>query len=168
MHVPTTLLASPRAPKPVPRLAVRLSARATHDSPLAARLSPGREKDYEVACYLYKNCFDRKFRPGGAHVYDQLGWGDKEVLAMCKVLESEPFPECKQLWCSHNAITDVGMNRLCEMLGKGAIGSLETLALYGNPESTEPVKQRLRDARAGLEVFFSVKVSTGGRENGRA
>jgi len=127
-----------------------------------------REKDYEVACYLYKNCFDRKFRPGGAHVYDQLGWGDKEVLAMCKVLESEPFPECKQLWCSHNAITDVGMNRLCEMLGKGAIGSLETLALYGNPESTEPVKQRLRDARAGLEVFFSVKVSTGGRENGRA
>ncbi len=109
---------------------------------------------------LYTICYETKFKPSDAHVYDQLGWDDADVEALCKVLESEPLPACKQLWCSHNNITDVGMGRLTEMLHKGAVESLETLDLKGNPEASEKSKDALRDARADLEVFFSQKITS--------
>lgn len=116
-----------------------------------------RPADYEVACAMYTSCFEDKFRPSQELVYDKLGWGDEEVVALCKVLECEVLPQCKQLWCSHNSIGDAGMSRIAAMLHSGAVDALETLNLYGNPQASEKVKDEVREARPGIEVFFSPK-----------
>ena len=53
----------------------------------------------------------------------------------------------------------MGFGRLAAMLHKGAVESLETLNLTGNPDASEKLKDDVREARPGIEVFFSHKIS---------
>lgn len=112
-----------------------------------------------MAAELYTACYENSFKTSSAYVYDQLDWNDEDVEALCKVLESEPLPEAKQLWLSHNQITEVGLARLTAMLQKTEVlDSLEILDLKGIPEPSEMAKNKLREARDGVEVFFTHKI----------
>ena len=91
----------------------------------------------------------------------------QEITALCKVLEGiEEEPggcQTKQLWLSHNDISDEGMRVLARCLGGGAMPALEHIHIYGNARAGLASRESIRKARPTMQVHYDGM--GGGREN---
>ena len=96
---------------------------------------------------LYEAFFSERFPTMDALVYDSNGWGDDEIEALCKVLAGAQLGACKQLWLSHNDITDKGMEMLASVLQAGALPLLEQVNVYGNAKASFDSRESIRKAK---------------------
>lgn len=117
--------------------------------------------------YRYESIFRERFPAMDALVFDSNGWGDAEITALCKVLvgmEDEPGGcRTRQLWLSHNDISDEGMRILASCLGGGAMPALEQVHIYGNTRAGLAARESIRKARPEMQVHYDGM--GGGREN---
>ena len=125
-----------------------------------------KEAEMPLAARMYERAFEERFIGCDALVYDHLGWGDEEVITLCELLESDAAASLKQLWLSHNDVTDRALRALTKTFAGGAAPEMTTLNMFGNFEASEVVKTELRGAREDLQVFFTLKISQGGRDPG--
>jgi hypothetical protein len=152
-----------KAPRPPPLLPAEFRAA------VAAKSFTDRDADLEVVCTLYEDAFRANFVVNEALCYDGLGWGDAEVEALCKVLAAEEMASCKSLWLSHNdGMTSAGLATLEKAFKGGALPNIETLHLLGSAvfDAGDEAKKSLREARPGIEMFFTSKLDGRGG-NGR-
>ena len=98
-----------------------------------------------------------------ALLYDDNGWQDAEITALCKVLSGVSLPNCTSLWLSRNDLDDNSMRQLTQLLEGGAMPLLEELHLHGNPKAAFKLREEVQAARAGLKVHYDGM--GGGRTN---
>ena len=113
---------------------------------------------------LYEAFFNERFPAMDALVYDSNGWSDVDIDALCKVLGGVKLGACKQLWLSHNDISDVGMQRLAATLEAGALPVLEQVNVYGNSQASFDSREQIRRAK---ENQSPIQVHYDGRGGGR-
>ncbi len=113
--------------------------------------------DSEPAKALMKSCSDRVLDGAFlvAHFADAMclyceerGWGDEEARRLAMALEHATaqgaLKELRSLELHRNEIGDEGMRHLSDAFARGAVPTLQSVVLGGNPASEE-AQQAVQD-----------------------
>ena len=76
---------------------------------------------------LYRAAYTKRFAAATELDYEFLGWGDTEVISLCRVLESGGLSNLKFIGLGRNTIGDAGMTALASALGSVALPKLKWL-----------------------------------------
>ena len=82
---------------------------------------------------MYKATFDEQMRGARRLEYFQLQWGDAEMIALCKVIESGALHQLTLLSVTINRIGNAGMEAFATSLAGGTLPKLKELYLCDNP-----------------------------------
>ena len=103
----------------------------------------------------YVEAFASEMRSAVALNFDGLGWDEDAGLCLCEALRHAHaqggLRALHTLSLHYNGLGDRSMRALAALVAAGALPSLQTLALNGNPGNVAPVKEALAGrARAPL------------------
>jgi len=96
------------------------------------RFTNGRE-DQPLVTRLYRAYFEEAFAKAEKLRFNELGWTDADVKQLAAVALSPPGMACvRELWLTHNTITDDGCHTLVGMFDSGGMPELEALFISEN------------------------------------
>ena len=102
--------------------------------------------DRPVVIALYAEAFAQHFAKVLTLDYDELGWGDEEILELVRALETKCFSSLESLRLRGNQIEDEGMQALAAAVTDGA-ATCAAILLDSNPGDSSMVHAAL-EARA--------------------
>ena len=99
------------------------------------------KEDEPFLLSTYSKAFEAHFSSARKIEYSDAGWGEEEVLQLCRVLSSGVAPKLEWLHLVDNKINDAAMRELAEMIGKSnsPVPNVSAVALDGNPGNATPV-----------------------------
>jgi len=119
---------------------------------LACKSFTSKKADLPTVNALYRAAFDARLAKVDTLVFGELAWGDDEVGALCRVLQSGATPCLEELYLHTNRIGDAGMAALAACLRyPAATPNLKYLNLSDN-QASEAALRQVREARPAVEV----------------
>ena len=118
---------------------------------LASKSFTSKAADLGTVTELYRRAFDKRISEAKTLGFSSLGWGDEEVVQLCRALEQADA--CRTLGLHSNAIGDRGAAAIAACLHGGGLSGLRWLNLNANPCTTSwMAMSELEGARDDLDI----------------